>query len=45
MMTDLAELPGYGPSLPFGHQTSAEPVSHHRYVLLSLSASLESRPA
>jgi hypothetical protein len=45
MMTYLAEFPGYDPRLPFGHQTSAEPVRQHGYVLLSLPESLESRPA
>jgi hypothetical protein len=40
----LAELPGHGPRLPFGQQTSAGPVSHYAYVLLLLSGSLESRP-
>jgi intracellular multiplication protein IcmO len=38
----LGELPGYDLSLPFSHQTSAEPARQHGYVLLSLPESLES---
>jgi intracellular multiplication protein IcmO len=41
----LAELSGYDLSLPFGQQTSAEPIRQRGYVLLSLPENLEALPA
>jgi intracellular multiplication protein IcmO len=38
----LGELPGFDPRLPFNQQRSAEPVTQHAYVLMSLPESLES---